>query len=261
MTAEYIFSVWEVGMASRPLLLNKKTCLCSVWWDENLVTELSLQTKVGKAEASKKDLYILIIDAITHVDMLYNKWIYFMLKTQKQPEFGCRYYYEIKTEAHICICCATLFTRTLQTIHYHFKAGQLCVSLVHTWKQHEMLFFYLFNYCMYLLGCQEAESKSAAPNLILTVNLCWLSHDLHKVMGINTGCMRRYLIQATPLKNQRLSLLKPETSVFLSSFHHASAIKQPSEHLLFSIWLFDRCWTKERERERKRIWQVPLPSM
>lgn len=71
---------------------------------------------------------------------LAEKFIYLPLKTQKQPELGGRDYCEIKTAAHICICCATLFTRILQTMHYHFKAGQVRVSLVHAPHRDETLF-------------------------------------------------------------------------------------------------------------------------
>lgn len=163
------------------------------------------------------------------------------------------------SSTYLHLLCYIVYQNTSNNALPFQSWSTLCNSCPHMKTRRNLVCQFFFIYLIiYLLGCQEAKSKSAAPDqLILTVNLCWLSHDLHKVMGANIVCMRRCLMQETSLKNQRLLLLKHETSVFLS-FQHASAIIQPSEHLLFSIWLFDRCWTRERERG---IWQVPLPSM
>ena len=90
-----------------------------------------------------------------------------------------RDYYEIKTAAHICIHRAALFTRTLQTMHYHFKAGQVWF-LVRTrktgWNRACRLHLIIFSPA-------RLRAEGAAINqLVFAVNLCRLCLNSHKAV-------------------------------------------------------------------------------
>lgn len=149
-----------------------------------------------------------------------------MLKTLKQPEFGRRDYYQTR-RPHICICCAALFTRTLQTMHYHFKAGQVrvipCPRMKTRWNY--ICRFYLFSHLF--------------SQLSSVLNSRWLSHGFHKaIWGKRCCCMRRCLTKDRCLKdtvkNQRLPMLEKETCAIPNTCRQSNSL---TEHLLFPIQL------------------------
>lgn len=191
-----------------------------------------------------------------------------MSKTQKQPEFGGRDYYEIKTAPHICICCATLFTRILQTMHYHFKAGQVCVIPCPHMKQDEIVFVVFF-LIIYLLACLQAKSKGAAINqLIFAVNLRWLSHDLRKVTGVNSAvCTRGCLMRDRCLKDTFWRILcykRKLLSLLTLSFIMCRQSKSPQNTFCFQSGSLAGCLKNKGSRMcvcQCGIWQIRLHSV
>lgn len=113
---------------------NNAVCVASEGWNPFTESPSSPQLRGGWSGSQQETL---ITDAIAQAEsfffFFFHNNAFDVEKHRNNLNAEGRDYYEIKTPAHICIHRAILFTRTLQTMHYHFKAGQVWF-LVHTWK-------------------------------------------------------------------------------------------------------------------------------
>lgn len=94
-----------------PFLLGKKCCV-----------QCESSTAIGRRiDNTNYRCYRQVIDLGNSDNHLFD------VEIQQEPEFEGRCYYKSNTAVYICVRCATVFTGILQTLHYHFKAGQVQV--------------------------------------------------------------------------------------------------------------------------------------
>lgn len=101
-----------------------------------------------------------------------------------------------------------------------FQSWSSTCNSLSTHENKMKLCLLVFYFIIYLLACPRAKSKSAAVNEpIFAVNLCWLSHDLHKVTGLNGHCVHEMMLHAGQMprrqKSQRPPLLEKKLLSFL----------------------------------------------
>lgn len=132
-----------------------------------------------------------------------------MLETQKKTWIlGSRLFWDQCRSSRFAFAVLLLFTRILQTINYHFKAGQVWF-LVHKWKQGKKCLADLFNFMFaeMCLRCRKSATLNQAP---LLLNFWRLSTNLH------LNCRRGWHMQILFYwKNQRLK----RTWLFLTVFN------------------------------------------
>ena len=162
-----------------------------------------------------------------------------------------RDYYEIKTAAHIRIHRATLFTRTLQTMHYHFKAGQVWF-LVHTWKTGwNCVCRAIFNYIFARSAAsweREGRHKSAYLRSELVPSLPQLAWSREGRWGFVHGKLP-HAVETFSEESKVLLGKRQQTSVVPNGFiQRVSPIKHPAERFLFSTQLL----------KTKRSWMFPM---
>ena len=163
----------------RGIVLQDNNAVCRVRELKPFNQIAIISTVTGGWSGSRQET--LITDAIAQVEsfFFFYYYLFFLKKKRNNLNSVGRVYYGIKTAEHICIHRAALFTRTLQTMHYHFKAGQVWF-LVRTrktgWNRACRLHLIIFSPA-------RLRAEGAAINqLVFAVNLCRLCHNSHKAV-------------------------------------------------------------------------------
>lgn len=139
MTARRIYGIWDARTApksSRYCFARQQCCVCRVGRLKpfHRIAVISTAKRWMKRKSARNANYRCYrTSRVIFFFFFFHNNAFDVEKHRNNLNAEGRDYYEIKTPAHICIHRATLFTRTLQTMHYHFKAGQVWF-LVHTWK-------------------------------------------------------------------------------------------------------------------------------